>query len=321
MVELRIKIPLPEDPAKRALVIAIVGSILLHVVLLAWLITMNPRGTPAYVKRGEPLLVDMAPDKPEEKAPLGNPSEACRSACRAASEEHPSRRRRRRGWLRRPPPPKAPPAPKAPAPPKAPPAQRAAPPPRPAPEAPEAGGQGRAAPAGAKGAARAAGTLSGCACRSHPSRRPSSRPMFRPPVTPPVQARSATGPRCAACRAARARWGASGRADANRPGQAAQSTRAQHLSAAWRRRRRASRRPWGCRGRADPARHPGAQVSGLTSRKSGRRSRPSGFTRARRVTGASRASSCSSSTSPRTAGSHSSSCGIPRAPEYSTTTP
>ena len=70
MVELRIKIPLPEDPAKRALVIAIVGSILLHVVLLAWLITMNPRGTPAYVKRGEPLLVDMAPDKPEEKAPL-----------------------------------------------------------------------------------------------------------------------------------------------------------------------------------------------------------------------------------------------------------
>jgi outer membrane biosynthesis protein TonB len=136
MVELRIKIPLPEDPAKRAFVIAIVGSILLHVVLLAWLITMNPRGTPAYVKRGEPLLVDMAPDKPEEKAPLGNPSKPAGAPAaplpRAPEPPAPTPR-----MAEAPPPPKAPPAPKAPAPPKAPSPQRAAPPTRPAPEPPK----------------------------------------------------------------------------------------------------------------------------------------------------------------------------------------
>jgi protein TonB len=136
MVELRIKIPLPEDPAKRALVIAIVGSILLHLVLLVWLITMNPRGTPAYVKRGEPLLVDMAPDKPEEKAPLGNPSRPAAApaapAPKAPAPPPPTPR-----VAEAPPAPKAMPAPKAPAPPKAPPAQRAAQPPRPAPETPK----------------------------------------------------------------------------------------------------------------------------------------------------------------------------------------
>jgi len=73
-VEIRIKIPFPDDPAKRAMVVAIVCSILLHVALLASLITFKGLTTPAYLKRGEPLLVDLAPDKPEEKAPLGNPS-------------------------------------------------------------------------------------------------------------------------------------------------------------------------------------------------------------------------------------------------------
>ena len=136
MVELRIKIPLPEDPAKRALVIAIVGSILLHLGLLAWLVTMNPRGTPAYVKRGEPLLVDMAPDKPEEKAPRGNPSRSAGAPVEPAPKapEPPAPTPR---VAEAPPTPKAMPAPKAPAPPKAPPAQRAAPPPRPAAEAPK----------------------------------------------------------------------------------------------------------------------------------------------------------------------------------------
>lgn len=133
MVELRIKIPLPEDPAKRALVITIVGSILLHLVLLVWLVTMNPRGMPAYVKRGEPLLVDMAPDKPEEKAPLGNPSRPAGAPAEPAprAPEPPAATAR---MAEAPPAPKALPAPKAPAPPKAPPAQRAAPSPRPAPE-------------------------------------------------------------------------------------------------------------------------------------------------------------------------------------------
>src|SRR5512145_966281 len=73
-MEIRIKIPLPDDPAKRALVIAVICSVLLHVVLLASLFTFNSLTTPSYVKRGEPLLVDLAPDKPEEKAPAGNPA-------------------------------------------------------------------------------------------------------------------------------------------------------------------------------------------------------------------------------------------------------
>ena len=134
MVELRIKIPLPEDPAKRALVIAIVGSILLHLGLLAWLIVINPRGTPAHVKQGEPLLVDLAPNRPEEKAPLGNPSKPAGAPAEPTPKapEPPAPR-----MAAAPPAPKAMPAPKPPAPPKAPPAPRAAPPPRPAPEPPK----------------------------------------------------------------------------------------------------------------------------------------------------------------------------------------
>ena len=171
MVELKIKIPLPEDPAKRALVIAIVGSILLHLGLLAWLVTMNPRGTPAYVKRGEPLLVDMAPDKPEEKAPLGNPSrpagapaeptsEGARAA-RACAED--GRRAARAQGAARPESSGAAQGPTASTSGSAAPtSSRAA----------EAGGQGRAALAGAKSAPRAAGALSGCAVEASRGRRP-----------------------------------------------------------------------------------------------------------------------------------------------------
>ena len=136
MVELKIKIPLPEDPAKRALVIAIVGSILIHLGLLAWLVIVNPHGTPANVNRGEPLLVDMAPDKPEEKAPLGNPSRPAGAPAEPAPKapEPPPPAPK---MAAAPPAPKALPAPKAPAPPKAPPAPRADPAPRPAPEPPK----------------------------------------------------------------------------------------------------------------------------------------------------------------------------------------
>jgi len=119
-MELRIKIPFPEDPTRRAFVIAAVCSVLLHVLLLGSLIAVNTFGVPAYVKRGEPLFVDLAPDKPEEKAPLGNPS-------RPVGPE--------------PPPPTKAPEPPAPRPkiaeappPKPPPPARAPAPPRPAPE-------------------------------------------------------------------------------------------------------------------------------------------------------------------------------------------
>ncbi len=68
------RFPLPRDPTHRAFVIAVLCSILLHVLLLGSLVWVNTLGTPPYARRGEPLIVDIAPDKPEEKAPLGNPA-------------------------------------------------------------------------------------------------------------------------------------------------------------------------------------------------------------------------------------------------------
>lgn len=122
-MELRIKIPFPEDPTRRKLLIAVVCSILLHVGLLGSLVAVNTFGPSAYVKRGEALFVDIAPERPEEKAPLGSPA-------RPVGPE--------------PPPPRKSPAPPAPrpriadAPPKPAPAPKApAPPPRPAPEPPK----------------------------------------------------------------------------------------------------------------------------------------------------------------------------------------
>jgi TonB family protein len=68
-------IRLPRDPARRTLVLAIVTSVLFHLfVLLPFFIAPDLFMPPSYVKRGEPLLVDITPDQPEEKAPLGNPS-------------------------------------------------------------------------------------------------------------------------------------------------------------------------------------------------------------------------------------------------------
>ena len=127
-MEIRINIPFPEDPAKRALVIAIVCSILLHLALLASLFTM-PSLMPSYVKRGEPLFVDIAPDKPEEKAPLGNPARPVGPPEAAPRPPEPPAPRSR---VPEAPPPKAPPAPKVQPAPKA--APKAAP--RPAPEPP-----------------------------------------------------------------------------------------------------------------------------------------------------------------------------------------
>lgn len=68
------RFPLPADPARRAFVIAVVCSVLLHILLLGSLVWVNTLGAPAYARRGEPLIVDIAPDKPEGKAPLGNPA-------------------------------------------------------------------------------------------------------------------------------------------------------------------------------------------------------------------------------------------------------
>ena len=55
--------------------LAIVTSVLFHLIfLLPFVVVPGFFMAPIYVKRGEPLLVDIAPERPEEKAPLGNPS-------------------------------------------------------------------------------------------------------------------------------------------------------------------------------------------------------------------------------------------------------
>jgi len=110
-----IRTRLPRDRAKRTLILAIVTSALFH--LLFFLPFMTIPGflqSPTYVKRGEPLLVDIAPERPDEKAPRGNPSQP---VAPPESREQPS-----------------PPAAKAPAP-RAPEAPRA-PAPRPTPPSP-----------------------------------------------------------------------------------------------------------------------------------------------------------------------------------------
>ncbi len=69
------RVPLPEDPVQRTLVIAIVCSLLLHVLVLGPLLLWGDLfTTPLSSKRGEPLLVDITPERPEDKAPVGNPS-------------------------------------------------------------------------------------------------------------------------------------------------------------------------------------------------------------------------------------------------------
>jgi protein TonB len=66
---------LPRDRTKRTLALAIVTSVLFHLIFLVpFVVVPGFLRPPTYVKRGEPLLVDIAPEKPEEKAPLGNPS-------------------------------------------------------------------------------------------------------------------------------------------------------------------------------------------------------------------------------------------------------
>lgn len=69
------RIRLPRDRAQRTLALAIVTSVLFHLFLLVPFIVIPGFLQPAqFTKRGEPLLVDITPDRPEEKAPLGNPS-------------------------------------------------------------------------------------------------------------------------------------------------------------------------------------------------------------------------------------------------------
>jgi len=60
----------------RGIVVGVVCSLLLHVLVATLLYVDIPwlQRTPPSTSRGEPIIVDIAPERPEEKAPLGNPA-------------------------------------------------------------------------------------------------------------------------------------------------------------------------------------------------------------------------------------------------------
>jgi TonB family protein len=116
---------LPDDRTNRYLVVTVVISILLHIGVGLLLIVGGTLEQRRFSKRGEPLLIDIAPDRPNETAPLGNPS-------RPVGPDAPAPPRQAT-----PPAPPRPPAPKpVPTPPQA--SASVAPAPRPAPPAPKA---------------------------------------------------------------------------------------------------------------------------------------------------------------------------------------
>jgi protein TonB len=122
-----IRTRLPRDRAKRTLILAIVTSALFHLLFFLPFITIPGfLQSPTYVKRGEPLLVDIAPERPDEKAPRGNPSQPVAPPESRAQPSPPAAKA---------PAPRAPEAPRAPAPRPTPPSPpRVA---RPEPPAPE----------------------------------------------------------------------------------------------------------------------------------------------------------------------------------------
>jgi TonB family protein len=127
---------LPEDRTNRYLGVTVIVSVLFHILIGTVLILGgNIEQQRMIAKRGEAILVDIAPDKPRESAPLGNPS---RPVGPNAPEPP------RQAAPPTPPVPKAAPAPAAPrvaeapkAPPAAPKSAEPAPAPKAAPSAPE----------------------------------------------------------------------------------------------------------------------------------------------------------------------------------------
>jgi len=66
---------LPEDRTNRYLGVTVIVSVLFHILIGAVLIVGgNIEQQRMIAKRGEAILVDIAPDKPRESAPIGNPS-------------------------------------------------------------------------------------------------------------------------------------------------------------------------------------------------------------------------------------------------------
>jgi protein TonB len=119
------------------LALAIVTSVLFHLLLLVPFVVIPGLLQPTpYIKRGEPLLVDIAPERPEEKAPLGNPSRpVAPPAVRERPPSLPSRPPARARAIEAPTAPASRPAPPAPTPP--PPVAKAEPAPEPMTRVPE----------------------------------------------------------------------------------------------------------------------------------------------------------------------------------------
>jgi len=66
---------LPEDRTDRYLVVTVIVSVIFHILVgLALILGGNVEQRRIAAKRGEALLVDIAPDRPKESAPLGDPS-------------------------------------------------------------------------------------------------------------------------------------------------------------------------------------------------------------------------------------------------------
>jgi len=118
---------LPEERTNRYLVVTVLVSVIFHIfVFIGLIVGGDIHERKMMAKRGEALLVDMAPDKPKESAPLGDPSRLP-----VPNTPEPPRQAA-------PPTPPAPPAPAAPRVAPAPAAPRVAEAPKAAPKAPPA---------------------------------------------------------------------------------------------------------------------------------------------------------------------------------------
>jgi protein TonB len=125
---------LPEDRTNRYLTVTVLVSLLLHALVGVALLLSGGLSNPVLAKRGEPLFVDIAPDKPKETAPLGSPSRPVGPAVAEPEKPRPLT----------PPPAKA--QPPSPAVRPVPPAPKVAEAPKPAPRAPEPREVAKAAP-------------------------------------------------------------------------------------------------------------------------------------------------------------------------------
>ncbi len=167
---------LPEDRTSRYLVVTVIVSVLFHILIGVGLIVGGNIEARRISKLGETILVDIAPDKPKESAPLGNPS-------RPVGPNAPELPRQAAPPT--PPAPKAAPAPPPPAVPPAPPAPRVSETPTAAPKAappapdPDQGQTEKAAPQPPPAQPPPAAPAADARVASAPPQPPPAAAMFR----------------------------------------------------------------------------------------------------------------------------------------------